>query len=261
MLPRNKDPNYVKGVFSTQEIRKIGTGTTSRRTVQKGYWFIESLEDGSLECQPLNSNLVPAGAKRIITRDELMSKYAPEPEFYMSSVFPKMQELQQAVEAGDECRKNGENFAAELGYGTALSIDIDNIRANFGIGITYLERGEGDKAKNIFERLLKLEGTFEKTHKHLFNEFGISLRKNSMYAESLEYYQRAMELTEADENLYFNLARVHLEMKDFTNCLEYLLKALELAPTHETGLKFLDWMERKNLVPATYASKVAKFKQ
>ena len=31
----------VRGVFSTQEVRRVGTGTTTRKTVQKTFWFIE----------------------------------------------------------------------------------------------------------------------------------------------------------------------------------------------------------------------------
>ncbi len=259
MSMRRKDPNYVKGVFSTQEIKKIGTGTTTRRTVQKSYWFIETLENGVLECQPLNGNLVPAGQSREITREELVTKFSPEPEFYMSSVFPKMQELQESIDNGDEHRKKGENFSAENEYNAALSIDEDSVRANFGIGLTYLERGEGDKAKNIFERLLKLEGTFQARHKHLFNEFGISLRKSTMLHEALEYYNKALELSTGDENLYFNVARTYLELKDYEKCMEYLLKMLDVAPTNETGLKFLDWMQRKNLVPVTFISLASKY--
>ncbi len=261
MSMRKRDPNYVKGVFSTQEIKKIGTGTTTRRTVQKSYWFIESLEDGSLECQPLNGHFVPAGTKRIITREELMSKFSPEPEFYMSSVFPKMQEMQESLDTADEHRKKGENFSAENEYSGVLDIDEDNIRANFGIGLTYLERGEGDKAKNIFERLLKLEGTFQTKHKHLFNEFGISLRRTAMLNEALEYYNKALQLTQGDENLYFNVARTYFDLKDYAKCLDYLFKMLEISPNDVNGLKFLEWLEKKNLVPAAYAAQVAKFKQ
>ena len=36
----------VRGVFSTQEIRKVGTGTTTRKSIQKSYWYIEEGEDG-----------------------------------------------------------------------------------------------------------------------------------------------------------------------------------------------------------------------
>ncbi len=255
------DPNYVKGVFSTQEIRKIGTGTTTRRTVQKSYWFVETQEDGTLESQPLNNNLIPAGSKRTMTMDELMEKYSPEPEFYMSSVFPKMQELQRSVDAGDDHRKKGENFAAEHEYDTALNIDEDNIRANFGIGLTYLQRGEPDKAKNIFERLVRLEGTFETQHKHLFNDFGISLRKSAMYLEASDYYQRAIALSQADENLYFNLARTYLELKEYAQCTENLLKVLEVDPQHEAGLKFIQWMLKKRHVPIEYMEQAQKFSQ
>lgn len=239
----------VKGVFSTQEVRRVGTGTTTRKTVQKTFWFIEQ-QGNVYECQPLNTNYVPSGPKRKVTMDELIAKFAPEPEFYLNSVYPKMQEMQRAVDSGDEHREKGESFTAEFEYSRALKIDEDNVRANFGIGLTYLERGDANKAQDIFERLVKLDGAFEAEHKHLFNDFGISLRKNKMLEQSLEYYQRALELTENDENLYMNLARVLLETKDISGCVDNLLKALEIAPRHEASLKFLAWLIQNKLVPA-----------
>lgn len=238
----------VRGVFSTQEVRKVGTGTTTRKTVQKTFWFIEQ-HGNVIECQPLNTNYVPSGPKRKVTMDELISKFAPEPEFYLNSVYPKMQELQQSIDNGDSHREKGENFAAEYEYSRALKVDVENVRANFGIGLTYLERGDAQKAQDIFERLVKLDGAFEPEHKHLFNEFGINLRKSKMLQQSLEYYQRALELSRNDENLYMNLARVLLETKDVTGCIDNLLKALELAPKHEPSLKFMAWLIQKNLVP------------
>lgn len=239
----------VRGVFSTQEVRRVGTGTTTRKTVQKTFWFVEQ-HGKNIECQPLNTNYVPSGPKRKITMDELIAKFSPEPEFYLNSVFPKMQELQRNIEHGDTHRENGENFAAEYEYSRALKVDEENVRANFGIGLTYLERGDNAKAEDIFHRLVKLEATFEPEHKHLFNEFGINLRKSKMLNESMEYYQRALELSPNDENLYMNIARVLLELKDLNGCVDNLLKALELSPRHEASLKFLAWLIQKQLVPA-----------
>ena len=239
----------VRGVFSTQEVRRVGTGTTTRKTVQKTFWFIEQ-NGKEIDCQPLNTNYIPSGPKRKITMDELIAKFSPEPEFYLNSVFPKMQEMQRNVDNGDTHREKGENFAAEFEYSRALKIDEENVRANFGIGLTYLERGDNAKAQDIFQRLVKLEAAFEPEHKHLFNEFGINLRKSKMLQESFEYYQRALELSPTDENLYMNMARVLLELKDIGQCVDYLLKALELAPRHETSLKFLAWLIQKQLVPA-----------
>lgn len=245
----------VRGVFSTQEIRKVGTGTTTRKTVQKTFWFVEQHGD-TIECQPLNANYVPSGPKRKITMDELIAKFSPELEFYQMSVYPKMREVEQSVGKGDSHREKGETFAAEYEYSRALKVDVANVRANFGIGLTYMERGELDKAQNIFDRLLKLDGAFDAEHKHLFNEFGINLRKNKMLTQSVEYYQRALQLTANDENLHMNLARVLLETKDMDGCLEHLFTALELSPRHEISLKFLAWLLQKSLVPAEKMDKV-----
>lgn len=247
--PRPQQQPEVRGVFSTQEIRKVGTGTTTRKTVQKTFWFVEQ-HGSEIECQPLNTNYVPSGPKRKISMEDLINKFSPEPEFYMNSVYPKMRELQHSVSQGDRHRENGESFAAEYEYARALKVDEDNVRANFGIGLTYLERGDASKAQDIFERLVKLDAAFEPQHKHLFNEFGINLRKNKMLAESREYYARALQLSPKDENLNMNMARVLLESKDMDGCVDYLLEALRLAPRHEQSLKFMSWLIQKNLIPA-----------
>lgn len=245
----NDNKRDIKGVFSTQEIRKVGTGTTTRKTVQKTFWFVEQRGD-EIECQPLNPNYVPSGPKRKISMDELVAKFSPEPEFYQMSVYPAMKEMNKSVANGDSHREKGETFAAEYEYSRALKVDEENVRANFGIGLTYMERGELEKAENIFERLVKLESAFEAEHKHLFNEFGINLRKSKMLPQAVEYYRRALELSQNDENLHMNLARALLEVKDIDGCLEHLFKALELAPQHQMSLKFLNWMQAKGLIPA-----------
>lgn len=46
-----------------------------------------------------------------------------------------------------------------------------------------------------------------------------------------------------------NMARVLLETKDINGCVDHLLKALEIAPTHEPSIKFMAWLIQKNLVP------------
>ena len=239
----------IKGVFSSQEVRKVGTGTTTRKTIQKAYWFVEENDDSSLLVQPLNANYIPSGPKRTVPRDEFLERFAPEPEFYMQTVYPKMREVNKTIARADRHRSRGESFSAEFEYNNALTVDEENVRANFGLGLTYLERGDNSKANDIFERLVKLDAAFEEEHKHLFNEFGINLRKNKMLDQSLEYYQRAMELSHKDENLFYNIARVYLEKKDFQKTVACLLKTVELNPELEAGLKFLHWMKEKNLVP------------
>ena len=238
----------IRGVFSSQEIRKVGTGTTTRKTVAKTFWYVEEEEDGRIYVLPINSNYVPTGSKKYLSRDELLEKFSPEPEFYIQSVYPKMRELNDTIDRGDKAREKGETFSAEFEYDTALKVDEENVRANFGIGLTYLTRGETDKAENIFELLLHLDADFEEERKFLFNDFGINLRKNKMYDQALEYYLRAENLSRSDDNLFTNIARVYLEQNDIKNCIEYLVKALLMNKNNPVALKFLGWLEEKKKI-------------
>ncbi len=238
----------IKGVFSSQNVLKVGTGTTTRRTIQKTYWMVEEQDSGVIDIQPLNPNFIPSGPKRKVSKEDLLQKFSPEPEFYVQTVFPALQELNKTIVKGEQHRKKGELFSAEHQYNKALKVDVENVRANFGLGLTYLDRGETNKADNIFERLVKLDAAFEEEHKHLFNDFGISLRKNKMYDQSIDYYERALDLTKQDEHLHYNMARVFYEKKLFEKALDHLTIALKMNPDFEAAGKFLSWMQKRGLV-------------
>ncbi|WP_250645444.1 tetratricopeptide repeat protein [Salidesulfovibrio onnuriiensis] len=248
----------IKGVFSTQSVVKVGTGTTQRKTIQKTFWHCEERDDGNVEVQPLNVNYIPSGPKREVTREDFLAKFNPEPEFYVSTVFPKMQELNETIVRGEKHRARGAAYSAEFEFKQATAIDEDNVRANFGLGLTYLDRGEQTKANDIFKRLVNLEAAFEEEHKHLFNDFGINLRKNSMYDQALEYYLRAEGLVEDDENLFHNIARVYFEKGDLDSCITYLKKSLELNPHMEESVMFMTYLKKNNMLPGGGGAKASK---
>ncbi len=235
----------LQGVFSTKSVSKVGIGSTQRKTIQKHYFMVKEIDNEQVEVQFLNKNYVPAGPKRVLDKDEVLEKFSPEPEFYTYTVYPKMRELQKTIARGERHRKKGESFSAEFEFNNALKVDEVNIRANFGLGLTYLDRGETGKAEDIFQRLVKLDAAFESQHKHLFNDFGISLRKNKMFDQCLEYYQRALELTQEDEHLYHNIARVHLEMGNIKETLQALKNALKINPDFAEGKNFLKYLKQK----------------
>jgi tetratricopeptide (TPR) repeat protein len=237
-------------IFSTQAIQKVGTGTTTRRTIQKDVlvrW--READVGVLEIQPLNKNtfLGPQTAHR---PGRTARKILPGTEFYISTVYPRLRELNLVIHKGERHREKGEIFSAELEFGQALAVDEENIRANFGLGLTYLDRGETNKADDIFQRMVRLDGAFERSHKHLFNEFGINLRKNKMLDQALDYYQRAEQLAERDDNLMFNIARAFFDKKQYPKAMEYLQKALQLNPDHEESRRFAAFLTEKGLAKA-----------
>ncbi|MDO9082688.1 MAG: tetratricopeptide repeat protein [Humidesulfovibrio sp.] len=248
-MSQKSAPERLSGVFSQRKTAKIGSGATARKTELLSYYYVEEREDGAMLVQALTASDVPFGPKTEITREELLANYLPEPQktqaHSQAAMSPQELDVLKAVARGDKFRKRGESFTAEYEYSKALSLDERNVRANFGIGLCYIERGERDKAQEVFERVVKLDAAFEDEHKHLFNEFGISLRKSGMHAEAMDYYRRALDLSSEDENLHYNMARAAYDKGDPGLSLVYLKSCLALNPKHEEALQFVDFLKRK----------------
>ncbi|WP_291328646.1 tetratricopeptide repeat protein [Desulfovibrio sp. UCD-KL4C] len=232
----------ITGVFSTLIRSKVGIGTTTKRILQKTYLFVSELEADVFEVQPLNSHDVPSGLKKKISRAEFLNNFDPEPEHYADVVLPQINALEATIKRGEKHRDRSENYSAEHEFSSAVEIDKYSIKANFGLGLVYLDRGETERASALFERLINLEAIYEAEHKHLFNEFGMGLRKNGMFDQALEYYHKAESLSKKDENLCLNIARAYFEKSDVEGCLKYLNKSLKINPNHEEACLFLEYM-------------------
>jgi tetratricopeptide (TPR) repeat protein len=241
------EQEFIEGVFSIERMAKIGTGTTARRVKQTALYYAREVDGEKIELQGLNNKHVPFGPVEMITKDELLSDYLPMPQLF-KEVVGNLRSVQKSVARGDKFRKRGENFTAEYEYANALNLDEQNVRANFGIGLCLLARDEEEKAKKVFDRILGLDTAFSDDHKHLFNEYGIALRKKKLFGQAVDYYRRALELSNDDENLWYNLARAQYERQDWAACAAAAAKCLELNPQHEEGRKMMDYLTKKGLV-------------
>ena len=237
----------IEGVFSIERMAKIGTGTTARRVKQTALYYAREVEDGVVAMQGLNNKHVPFGKVEDITKDDLLTEYLPMPQLF-KEVVGNLRKVQKSVARGDKFRKRGESFTAEYEYANALNLDEQNVRANFGIGLCLLARDEEEKAKRVFDRIIKIDSAFEDEHKHLFNEYGIQLRKKNFIGQAVDYYRRALELSDDDENLWYNLARAQFERKDYGKAAEAVSKCLALNPDHPEGQKMLAYLTKKGLV-------------
>ncbi|NDY55280.1 tetratricopeptide repeat protein [Desulfovibrio sulfodismutans] len=248
--PSRPAPDAIKGVFSTQTKGIIGFGSTKRKVKQHIYAFVEEEADGSLCVRELNKHFVPVGKSRWITKDVLLKDFLPEPDVYLNKVLPAMRQVEESVEKADDHRANGELISAEFEYKNALRLDEEHIRGTFGLGLTYLARGETDNADIVFRRVVTLDGAFDEEHKHLFNEFGIRLRKNGMHAQALKFYNRAAKLLKReDEHLLYNIARTFFEKGQGRQAKRLLEKALANNPAFEQARDFLAVLERGGPMP------------
>lgn len=220
----------VQCVFSSQEMLKVGTGTTTRKHVSKIYWFVQSRGKEEFLARQINSHHVPAGEDVIIGLAELLETYIPEIEIWEEKVLPAMQELETLLEDGTSDREDGKLYSAEESFKQALTIEEQNVRALFNLGLIYLELEATDKARDMMTELLKLKTPFTGKDQHLFNELGISLRKNEMYDEAVAYYAHALQFIKDDEHLFYNLSRAHYERNDWPECVAALKACRELNP-------------------------------
>lgn len=233
------------GAFSVLNVSKIGAGTTKQKNVQTMFVYAEEQASGMYSLRYLNDNFVPVGKAWSVEHEALLADFTPEPDLYMNKVRPAVRELTKTIAKAERLREKGQTYSAEYEFKQALRIDETNIRATFGFGLTYLDRGETDKADLVFRRLVDLQAGFDIEHKHLFNEFGIRLRKAGLYDQALQFYSRAEEYCTKDENLLYNFARALVGEGRAGEAIERLEQALAMRPDFPEAKKFLAWV-RKN---------------
>ncbi|MFZ5812568.1 MAG: tetratricopeptide repeat protein [Thermodesulfobacteriota bacterium] len=229
---------------SAKKQSKLGTGGTSQETQRSIYFYAERTAGGDMFLQPLNANFVPAGEKTPITQEAFIQKYRPEPLIFYNKVKPAMDTLASELRKGDQNLERGRLDKAEAAYKKVLDIDSANIKAIFSLGIAYLKGGNTEDAGGIFDKIMSLELAFGPEHTHLFNEFGIRMRKADMLDKALDYYRKAAALNADDEHLLFNMARIHFELRDFPSAGESLRQALKINPGLSVAAKMLKSVER-----------------
>ncbi|MGE4293469.1 MAG: tetratricopeptide repeat protein [Desulfovibrio sp.] len=237
-----RDSGMPKCAFSTRKVIRIGTGSTTQKKESKILWIGTQISDDLFEVQRVNNNMAPSGDTSVIPCAQFYRDFHPEVDLFNSKILPVLRRIQTAVERGDNHRQRGEPYSAEFEYNIALDLDEHCVRALFGMGLVYLARNETDKARNVFTELVGIKAAFAPEHKHLFNEFGIQMRKKGMFDEASAYFQRGLEFDDTDENLYFNLARANFEKGDYQTCVKNLAASLDLNSAVEEAREFARYL-------------------
>lgn len=232
----NKE-QFVQGIFSAATRTSIGFGQAKGKTESKTFWIAEDTRDGCVSLRLLGTDLRPVGSSKHVSLNVFYEKYSPEVDLWDFLVVKN-------IDQGDRHREDGEYDQAEECYSKAMAVDERNVRAAFGLGMTYLAVGCTEKATSVFNTLSKLKRGITSGHKHLFNELGMALRRKNMLDEAVKYYQKALELAENDENLFLNVARAYLEKGDPAKAAEYVKKSLAIKPDFPEALAFKKYLEK-----------------
>jgi tetratricopeptide (TPR) repeat protein len=224
------DGGLIRCVFSAAQVVKMGMGANAHKHESLVYWFIEQIDSELFEARRINSKHVPAGDSETIPLHKLVNEFTPQIAYYEDNVLPALEGLADILDQGDEEREDGRLYSAEMEYERARGIEEKNVRALFGLGLIYLTRREVERTRELLAELVQIRAVFAGKNQHLFNEFGIALRKSTLFTEASVYYRRALDFVTDDENLYYNIARVHYEEGDWDGCLENLIMSHRLNP-------------------------------
>ncbi len=239
------DQDYSSGGYFLESISsKVGTGDTAKDAVMENYWHAKPLGNGMFRLELLDMNDQPSGYAEEVSEKELETRFRFLPDYTPRRATPKQQQADRIAARGERHLEKDEYLSAEYEFHKAIKLDEENVRANFGLGRTYLAMGDIVKAKEVFRKLSTIEAVLEPRNKFIFNEFGIQLRKMGMFEEAVRHYHRALLVEKFDENLWFNLGRALFEGGQGLAACKALAKALDLQPDFEAARQFLAVVEK-----------------
>ena len=224
---------------------RVGTGDTAKSATMENYWEAELTADGKIKMNLLDNSYEHTGYAEMAMESEMGTRFTPLEDFEVKPKSEEQIKSDQITARAERHLAQNELNSAEFEFTKALALDEKNIRANLGLGKTFLAQGEEEKAKAKFVQLAVINEVLEPDNKHAFNELGIQMRKLGMFKEACEHYARALNISKSDENLWFNQSRTLFEGGEVKKAIDALKEALTINPGFEEGKQFLLYIKQQ----------------
>ena len=241
-MRKNKE---IEGVYLKTKMTTIGTGATQKRVQTKIFCRATEIGNGQVKVCYLRFDGGPSGILEVLERDTFLKGFVHYSKELRKQANPENRAIEKHIAMAEHHCQKREYFAAEYEYDNALRLDEENVRATFGKGLALMERGSHGKAREVFGNLARIKALFLEENKHLFNEFGIRLRKLGMYDEAVKHYQKAITICPDDEHLYFNSGRALFEKRKIKEAKRWVRMALRANPDFQEAQDFLRRIERE----------------
>ncbi|MBN2706736.1 MAG: tetratricopeptide repeat protein [Deltaproteobacteria bacterium] len=247
--PEKNPEAKISGYYREQVKISLGTGATKRSTTGENIFFAEEMADGRIKLSLLNMAGQPTSITEAVEREEFFERCTPMPDFVPPDARKKSDKVKEKADRhasrGNLHLRKQEYNSAEFEFKCSLKLDEEHVRANYGLAKVHLEQGQEEEAKQILDKLTSIEALFEEENKHVFNEFGIDLRRMKMFEQALDSYRKALAINPEDPVLNFNMARALIDRKQLVEALEMLEKAIALRADFPEALKLAQLLRAK----------------
>ncbi|MDA1000094.1 MAG: tetratricopeptide repeat protein [bacterium] len=229
----------IEGIYYEEKTMTGGLHANVR------YWAREDGDVVILEYLKLTGTSTGMEAEKL-TREAFEKRFTKE-ESKEEEVkkTPEEEHASKLARQGQIHLEKKEYFSAQYEFQNALKVDGTHVQASFGLGQAYLESGDVEKAKEIFDQLGDNTKLYEKENKHTLNDLGIVLRKQQMYDAAISNYRKAIEIDAKDPVLYFNLGRAFWHKGNRGDALDNLRESIKLDPDFEHAKEFMQMVEKK----------------
>lgn len=219
---------------------------SSRRDASKRFYFVWKLPGGDYAVQRLDRSLSAQGSPSLVAASQFATSYRFEPSILAAPVStPDMRYLAAPKSEPKVAELNDDTLLELERTRKAKQVETD-MRANFNKAIRALSRPRDRKgAIAALETLAGATEGIAPVHKHMFRDFGVSLRKKSLPKLALQCTRRVLELAPNDDHAHFNMARVLEILGMYEEADAHLRKAIELDPRENVYRTFRDYLDRK----------------
>ena len=99
----------------------------------------------------------------------------------------------------------------------------------------FLEKHDDREAEEVLNSVLALKPETS----NVYNSLGIIYRRQKRLTEALRAYEKALRVHPDDEYIYFNAARVYLDMKNSIMAQKYLRQSIKINPDFSEAIDLL----------------------
>lgn len=244
----------AKGTFLGVYASYSNKTATNTKKALKHYWFVWEDSNGYL-VQLLDNAYQPIAEPQTLPLEIFKKNFINQPHILaapITSLHPSSKnDTEKTITKYDKQHKTTPNTSQVTKNNFNLKKDMiieqseqakhidTKLRSEF---TTALERWHsGDKLAPLktFEGLSNIQEGIVPEHKHMFTDFGVNLRKNSLPKLAILHFKRAVELSPEDAHAHFNLARVYYELGNLNEAEQHLERALSISPDFNVATKFL----------------------
>ncbi len=119
---------------------------------------------------------------------------------------------------------------AEASFRLALQDNPASAEALYGIGSVYLKQQKTSKARDSFERAIKLHASYPDTLPNAWNNLGLLTAREGRTAEAIPYFQEALRLSPDHLIALENLGNAYRQQKQWEDARKVLERAVAVGP-------------------------------